>query len=308
MQVEPRPLVVVERLAHERREQPVERRHLLDHRAEAERAVARVERGGVLQVDLELAAAVFVGGGDRAELELDRGVKHVREHPLRVGHVADRVHRAVLARVRTPAARIRGVRLHQVELELRPDHGRDAELGELGQHPFQDPPAVERMRPVGDRVLEIDQAGDDVLLPWQGHERVQVRPREQVGEAVLEARDHVVAQVDGHDRLDEPHPLLGDVREGRDRDQLAASDAVKVGVLQAHGTDADVGELRQAADQPRARRGVALLARARPRRGGGIAEIVGHLNLLSWARGHRCTSGHRPFRSPGWGRRAMHWA
>ena len=151
------------------------------------------------------------------------------------------------------------VRLHQVELELRPDHGRDAELRELGQHPFQNPPAVERMGLVGDRVLEIDQAGDDVLLPWQRHERVEVGPREKIGEAVLEARDHVVAQVDGHDRLDEPHPLLGDVREGRDRDQLAAADAVQVGVLQAHGADADVGQLRQAADQPRTRRGVALL-------------------------------------------------
>ena len=158
------------------------------------------------------------------------------------------------------------------------------------------------MGPVRDRVLEIDQAGDDVLLPWQGHERVQVRAREKVGKATLEPRDHVVAQVDGHDRLDEPHPLFGDVREGRDRDQLAASDAMQVGVLQAHRAHADVGQLRQAADQPRACRGVALLAGAGPRRGGRIAEILGHINLLS------STRGHRPSRSAGRARRTRHWA
>ena len=92
----------------------------------------------------------------------------------------------------------------------------------------------------------------------------------------------MVAQVDGHDRLDEPHPFLGDVREGRDRDQLAATDAVQVGVLEAHRADADVGQLRQAADQPRPRRGLALLALIGPRAPSTIAEILGHLFLLSW--------------------------
>ena len=103
---------------------------------------------------------------------------------------------------------------------------------------------------VGDRVLEIDQAGDDVRLPRQRHQRVEIRAREQVREALLEARDHVVAQVDGHDRGDEPDPLLGGVREGRDRDVLAAADAVQVGVLEADGADADLGQLGEAPRQP----------------------------------------------------------
>ena len=269
VQMEPRPLVVVERLAHERRDQPVAGRQLLDHRPEAERAVGGVERLGVAQVDLELAAAVLVGGGDRPELELDRCVEHPRERASRVGHVADRVNRAVLARVRTVPARRARVRLAQVELELGPDHRRDAELRELGEDALERPAAVERMGLVRDRVLEIDQAGDDVLLPRQRHHRGEVRAREEIREAALEARDHVVAQVDGHDRLDEPHPLLGHVRERRDRDQLAAADAVEVGVLQAHGADADFGQLGQAAHQPD------------PRGGGTLTGLFGHLSLLS---------------------------
>ena len=244
------------------------------------------------QVDLELAATVLVRGGDRAELELDRGVEHPRERPLRVGHLADRVNGAVLPGVWAPSTRIRGVRFQQVELELRPDHRRYPELGELGQHPLQHPAAVERMRLVGDRVLEVDQAGDDVLLPGQRHERVQIRAGEEIRKAALEARDHVVAQVDGHDRLDEPHPFLGEVREGRDRDQLAAADAVQVGVLEAHRADADVGQLGQAADQPRPRRGLALLALVRPRVRGAIAEICGP-SVLSSSCDRRAARGGR---------------
>jgi hypothetical protein len=59
-----------------------------------------------------------------------------------------------------------------------------------------------------------------------------------------------VAQVDGHDRLDEADPLLGDVGERPHRDVLAAADAVQVGVLQADGLHADVGERPQVAEVP----------------------------------------------------------
>ncbi len=221
------------------------------------------------EVDLELAATVFVGGGDRPELELDRRVEHPPERAARIGHLADGVHRAVLGGVGTKPAWRACIRLQQVELELGPDHRRDAELRELPEHALEHAAAVERMGLVGDGVLEIDEAGDDVLLPRQRHHRGEVRAREEIREAALEARDHVVAQVDGHDRLDEAHPLLGHVRERRDRDQLAAADAVQVGVLQAHEADADFGQLGQAPNQPE------------PRGGGTLTGILGHLSLLS---------------------------
>ena len=99
---------------------------------------------------------------------------------------------------------------------------------------------------MGGRILEVDQAGHDIGLPGQRHERVEVRPGEQIGEALLEAGDHVVAQIGGHDRRHEPDAVLRGVGERRDRDVLAAADAVQVGVLQPDRADAAVGQLRQA--------------------------------------------------------------
>jgi len=140
----------------------------------------------VAQVDLELAPAVFVRGGDRTELELNRGVEQPCQRAVRVGQVADGVDGAVVARVGPVATRPVGVGLAQLELELGADDRVQAELRELGEHALERAAAVERVRLVGDRILEVDEARDHVLLPRQRNQRVQIGSGQGIGEAVLE--------------------------------------------------------------------------------------------------------------------------
>ena len=99
---------------------------------------------------------------------------------------------------------------------------------------------------------------------------LEIGARQQVREALLEPGDHVVAQVDGHDRGHEPDPVLGGVREGGDRDVLAPADAVQIGVLEADSADADLGQLRSAGRAASAGRG-----HARIRRSGLILTLLG---------------------------------
>src|SRR5947207_2860417 len=99
--MEPRTLVVVERLTHERGQQTVPSGHLLDQVLEAEGAVGGVEREGMAEVDLVLAAAILVGGRYRAKSELHGGVEHARERAWR----GDRGTRARTQRPRCGAGR-----------------------------------------------------------------------------------------------------------------------------------------------------------------------------------------------------------
>ena len=84
VEMEARALVVVPRLADEGREQALEGGELLDRALEAERAVGRLERVAVVEVDLELAAAVLVVPGERAEPEIVDAAQEAWQHPARV--------------------------------------------------------------------------------------------------------------------------------------------------------------------------------------------------------------------------------
>src|SRR5215213_1717387 len=107
------------------------------------------------------------------------------------------------------------------------------------------------MRLMRRRILEVEDAGGDVGLPRQPHQRREVGPAVEVWKAPVKPADHVVAEVHRHDRLDERNPVLGRVREDTGGDVLAAADAVQVRVLQPHGSHAELAQLGEAAAEIR---------------------------------------------------------
>src|SRR5215213_4417796 len=102
------------------------------------------------------------------------------------------------------------------------------------------------MRLVRGRILEVEDAGGDVGLPREPHQRREVGAAMEVRKPPVEPADHVVAEVDRHDRLDERNPVLGRVREDTGGDVLAAADAVQVCVLKPHRSHAELAQFGEA--------------------------------------------------------------
>jgi hypothetical protein len=75
----------------------------------------------------------------------------------------------------------------------------------------------------------------------------QIGPADDVLEAVLGAGDHVVAQVDRHDRLAEGRAVVGHVRQLGDRELPAARDPMQVGVADPEDARALRDEIVQTA-------------------------------------------------------------
>ena len=115
---------LLDRLAHERRDEPVLRRDLLDHELEEMRVVGRLERVVVAQVDLPLGAEVLLVRRDQRQPHRRDRVLHLAQHALGVDARRERVDEAGLLRVLLVA---RAVAAQEEELELvarRPRAGR----------------------------------------------------------------------------------------------------------------------------------------------------------------------------------------
>ena len=133
--VHARARVLGERLGHERGEQPLRERDLLDDRSERHEVVGRAERVGVAQVDLLLPGRTLVV----AELHRDA---HRLEHVDRVAPevLADRGRGVV--EVATVVDRHRwlpglGQLLEEEELDLRVGVEREAHVGRATQGPLE---------------------------------------------------------------------------------------------------------------------------------------------------------------------------
>ena len=146
VEVEARARVAVERLAHERRQQALPRRQVLDGGLEAERAVGGVEGVRVREVDLPLAHAVLVRRTRHAEAGVVEREQHAIEHAARIGVVAHRVDVRRVLHVARPAARRGLAALEQVELELGPHHRRQPARLEARDRPLERRRADRRRR------------------------------------------------------------------------------------------------------------------------------------------------------------------
>ena len=244
VEVETRALVVVPGLADERRQEPFQGGHLLDRGLEEECPVGRGQCIGVAEVDLVLRAAELVVRGIGVEAEVGAGVEHPAQHSARVGHGADGVDVAVVVDVAPVAARLRRVRLAQVELELRADHRHQVLGGVLGDGALQHSAGVDA---VGAAVhpLEVGDAPGDLRIPGDLRECRGVGPGHDVLESVLEPGDHVVPEVDRHDRLAVGGAVCDQVVEVGDRVLLASRDPVQVGVAEADGGHSLADQLGQ---------------------------------------------------------------
>ena len=213
-------------------EQAVPRGGLLDHRLEHEVAVGGVEGLAVREVDLVLAAAVLVRAADGQQAEVARVRVDLAEHAARVGQPADGVDAREGGRVR-----LVGVRVDEVELELGRDDGAQAALR---QRVDRAPDGVARVGGVRRAVdlLDVAEAPGGRPLPRQLPGLRQVGDDVDVAEAVLEAGDDVVPEVDRHDRLGDGDAGLRLVVDLADRHLLAAADTVELGVEHLHELDA----------------------------------------------------------------------
>ena len=267
--VEARPALVVEGLAHERRVQTALRGGVLHRGLQAEGAVGRVEGLRLAEVDLVLAVHELVVGREGAQPERRAALQQRAHDPVGVGLRAHGVdHREV---VDVPLGRPAGgvdVGLQEEELELGADHGDEPEVRERRRGAAHRMARVGRLGLVRDRPLEVGQADRDGRLPRDLDERRRVQAGDHVRVAELAADDGRVAQVGAHDRPAEGQPGAQHVLELGHGDVLAALHAVQVGVGHAHGRDlgrqggADVlraGLLREGHRGPR---------RARPRPAG----------------------------------------
>jgi hypothetical protein len=188
VQVEARALVVVERLAHERRQQALAGGHLLDHVLEAERAVGRVQRVPWRRL-ISYCERPYSWASATAPRPRSTAASSIRdEQALRVGLLADGVDRRVLLGVGLVATRGGRVGLAEVELELGPEDRRQPEVGVLREHALERPARIERGRLARVGVGEVDDARGDLGLPRDPRERRQVGDGDEVGEAALEAR------------------------------------------------------------------------------------------------------------------------
>ena len=117
--------LAVERLAHERRDEAVLRGDLLDGELQEMRVVGRLERVGVLEVDLPLGAEVLLVRAHVREAERGDGVLHLPDDALRVDGRRVRVDEPRRRRVLLVA---RGPGPEQEELELVAAGGGEAAL------------------------------------------------------------------------------------------------------------------------------------------------------------------------------------
>ena len=229
VQVEARAGVAVERLAHERGEQALARREVLDRGLEAERAVGGVERGRVGEVDLPLAHAVLVGGR-RSRRGRRRAARAACGRARRADRCGRRRCRRASGSRRSASSRRAPSRCaEQVELELGAHDRLQAERLEPGDRALQ---RAARVGPVGLAVGRlVGQAPGHLRRPRQLRERLGQRRDVDVAEAVLEAGDDVVAQVDRRDRLAELEAPARRPSSAKtlDRHVLAAQHAVQIG-------------------------------------------------------------------------------
>ena len=199
VRVHARTLHSTQRLGHEAGVDAIPARHLLDHHARRHHGVGHGEGIGVAQVDLVLAARVFMLG------VLDRD-PHFLEHQDRTpSEVAGGVSHAeveVRARIECPG-RVAGIRVGEVEvLDLR--GGEKGVPGRAG--PLEGP--SQRMTRITFEGCAV-QVGDVAEDP--GHRRVVVVPRQQlerlgVGSGQDVSFLHPAEAVDGG--AVEGHPLV----------------------------------------------------------------------------------------------------
>ena len=168
-----------ERLRHEGRDPAVLLGERVHHVAEEDRAIAAVERVGVLEVLLELAVRVLVVVRVVAPAELVAVPRDRRQEvvlPRQPRHVVTRLlERVELVRDLDRAVR---VQLHEEVLELDPDLELVPLLRGLGEHVAQD-----RARAVRPRLaLDRDVTGEprQVRLPRHEREAVEIGHRRDV--------------------------------------------------------------------------------------------------------------------------------
>ena len=225
--------------AHEGREQALANGDLLHRCLEHERAVGRVERLRVLDVDLVLGVHELVVRGERLQPEVVAPEQHLEHDLARIRDGPDRVDAGELVDVAAKAVLRRGVALGEEELELRGDDRRQAPRGVLVDDPAQQ--RSRARRPVLGAVERpgLAEAPGNLRLPRHGAQRVEVGLDREVDVAHLAADDRRVAEVGPHDGRAEGDALLAHAFEVPDRDVLAARDAVQIGVEQPNRADAE---------------------------------------------------------------------
>ena len=233
-----RAALVGERPSHERGQETLAHGDLLHGGAQHERAVGGVEGLRVLDVDLVLRVHELVVRGERLQPELVAPEQHPQHDLARIGDGPDRVDAGELVDVTAQAALCRRVALEEEELELRGNDRRQPALGvggddTLEQRTGADGPVLRAVQCPG-----LAEAPGHLRLPRHLTQRLEVGADREVDVSFLAADDRRVVQVGSHHRGAEGGSLLAHVGEMRDRDVLAARDAVQVGVEQAHGPHA----------------------------------------------------------------------
>ena len=279
--------LVVERLGHEGGQQTVQPGDLLHRGLQPEGPVRGVQRSGVVQVDLELAAAELVVGRGHLQAGVPQQPQRLEQATLRIALGAHCVDVAGGVRVALPAADGAGnvVGLEQVVLQLGADHGANAGLGEQALDPPQHRPGrVGAGAAVG--VVNVCDRPGDTRLPGQRGQGGEVRLDLDVGQPGLEPAGHrhdVALRAGVEDRAAEGQAGSGGGGQLVEQQIPTAIDADHVGVRDpddvdplrsqlvhrggdiagrvAHGTSAKLFGPEQYAPGPGWGKGVQVLAR-----------------------------------------------
>ena len=245
-------------LRHEGRDQLVLARHALDDAFEQHRVIRRRQRiGGMQQVDLELADAVFGDGGVGRHALLLALQVHIAEE---LAEILKLVERQDGIRIE-PLAGIgrdrwlRGIRLRidEVEFELRCHHRLQAMFRIAPQHLRQGLARVAEKRRAGIREQPQRDHGARPGRPVDRHGPAPGGAAYAIGVAAGEhhrvAHDILTPHVDADDGERHANAVLGNPAGLVDRDALAAHDAVEI----AHGgvQHFDLGICRQPGDDIR---------------------------------------------------------
>jgi hypothetical protein len=186
VQVEAAAAAVVERFGHERGEPAFPSREFLDARLEAERAIGRVHRGRMDEVDFELTARVLVVAAGRLQTRRTEGAKSSQQMTVGVAAASGRIDVARLVAIGPPPVRAIFVRLAQEIFELRPDHRGKSSGLEYFQGPAQHLPGRLVDRSFVGRAHRVADAPRHARFPRNGQERVEVGHHDHVGQPGVE--------------------------------------------------------------------------------------------------------------------------